>query len=214
RGATPRAAAFATLTPPHATTLILTHHTCLVEIQGSGFLSEPPNIGMTADALYAAVSENFIENDGSLPGVEIICPDVESLSLLYRTLRDHSAAGEGDAECWSVEDECQRLVRDYSNIAAEVASGRVNACHFVFDDLRVEEELIPGIGVFVWRDRIGLDWRMGPAWTVDEIFRFFVLLNRLVVLCVDNRLVSEEPEGPPDPAGFMNSWKAFSDQIR
>lgn len=164
---------------------------------------------MTRDELFAEVSGNFTQDDGSLPGVEVIFPDPGELGAGYKLLCEHSATGDAGAECWHALENRTEFARNFDNIATEVASGRINPFHFVLDDLTVEEKLLPDVGVFVDPDRLGLDWRMGPAWDADGVFGFFALLRRLIEAHPGSCLLPERDEGPPDATSFLVAWDRF-----
>ena len=65
------------------------------------------------------------------------------------------------------------------NAATLVVEGRAEPFHCLCQGLSYEGEILPDIGVFVFDDRIALDYRMGQEWDARKLKALFGLLKEL-----------------------------------
>jgi hypothetical protein len=65
------------------------------------------------------------------------------------------------------------------NAAALVIQSGAEAFHIVCQGLSYGSEVIPYLGVFVFDDRINLDYRMGAEWNAAKLKALFGMLQEI-----------------------------------
>lgn len=157
--------------------------------------------------LWEQVCENFSQDDGSLPAVEIVNLTPQDVSTLYALIRAGSRLVSAVA-LWDLVSERDRAIDDVGNAGALVATGQLAPFHFVVDQVNAPEHAIPPLGVQVFQECIAIDWRMGPDWGHEEVWAFFVWLQDLVSRTQAGFLELAD-DGPPEGEKFMAAWAQF-----
>ena len=95
------------------------------------------------------------------------------------------------------------------NAAALVASGLAAPFHFCISNLHVNGVELPVLGVFVFKDAIEIDYRMGPHWGPAEVEAFFGLLREICEFTPGAMIRPADCEGPPNSERFSEAWTEF-----
>jgi hypothetical protein len=158
---------------------------------------------------FELVSPCFIEDDGSLPGVEIANLTSSEIKAIYDSIRSRSKIASENAVLWIESEQRDVPLDSVPNAAALVAEGIADSFHFCFTDLRIGTVELPMLGLFVFADFIELDYRMGPHWTLETIDGFFRLL--LEIRSIAPGLIIRFPsvEAPPDSDRFLDVWREY-----
>lgn len=159
--------------------------------------------------LWSEFRHHFDTDDGSLPGIDIEGLSGAQVGATYRFLR---SIGDSVADCvppaqfWHRTKNAAVAVDAVPNLPELVVTGEAESPHFCLT-FHFEGISIPPIGLAVFRDAIGLDFRMGPEWTPDCVRAFLRLLQALRALSPQSRFSFTSEFG--DPAGFLASWERF-----
>lgn len=167
------------------------------------------------DWLWEELHGFFEVDDGSLPEILIHFRNPEAIESGYLFLRDLAVDVSPDpAVFWSVADNAERPVDTVPNAAALVVRGDAEPFHAVFGGIRMGEVTIPDLGVFVFHDHLGVDYRMGSEWHGEEVRALFDLLLRLSDL--DPGPVLSLSCMPPEveEVRFHEAWNRFVKEHR
>jgi hypothetical protein len=162
-----------------------------------------------SDRLWQQVSECFDTDDGSLPGIEVAKLSPDGVAAVYTMLRQRSRLATESPEFWSRTLEASLPVDSVPNAAALVAAGQADAFHHCIAGVVAAGVELPVLGVFVWPDRIELDYRMGREWGPTQVAGFFELLWDCCALDSAAGVVPAETEGPPYPDRFARAWASY-----
>jgi len=158
--------------------------------------------------LWQSVRRCFEENDGSLPTIELKNLSPPELGSRYAAILD-SGSVPADATFWDNIDETERRLKDVDNAASLVANRQAAPFHFTIDDVRANDAAIPTLGIHVFQDMLAVDYRMGPEWSPDGVFAFFLWLEALLERTQSGELAPSTSEGPLEPEAFLSAWKLF-----
>ncbi|UHQ56258.1 hypothetical protein [Microbulbifer sp. YPW16] len=129
------------------------------------------------------LSEYFVTDDGSLPEVQVSFSVPSLVPVAFKHLYDRGArnvtANGGDL--WIKTSKIEKPFLGHED-AALVASGDAEAFHVVLAGIAGSSTPIPDLGVFVYKDGLDFDYRMGAAWGKSEIQSFLTLLGQLCEL--------------------------------
>ena len=126
------------------------------------------------------LSQYFLNDDGSLPEVEIAFQAESSVATAFELLyvlgaKNVTASG---GYVWI---RAAQVEKPFSGSAdALLVAGRLaDPFHVVLGGIRGTDQVIPDLGIFVSTDGLVLDYRMGPEWGQAEIESFLELLRKL-----------------------------------
>jgi hypothetical protein len=164
-----------------------------------------------SEIFWAQVAECFNTDDGSLPGIEIGKLSAEGVAAIYAMLRRRSRLAGELPVFWSRTEEASLLVDSVSNAATLVASGQAEAFHHCIAGVIAAGVELPILGVFVWRDIVELDYRMGTEWRPPQVVGFFELLRDCCAIDAGAVVAPAEFEGPPNPERFAQAWAHYNE---
>ena len=122
----------------------------------------------------------FDTHDGSLPEVVVAFPpgQVRAAFRLLFDLGARDASAGGGATLWVPDTESERTFSGPEDLDL-VLSGRVEPFHILLGGIAIEGCMLPDLGVFVDRESLVLDYRMGDEWDESRVRAFLRLLGRL-----------------------------------
>lgn len=164
--------------------------------------------------LWAAVSDCFDTDDGSLPGVFVSSLQPDEVAAIYAMLRQRSQPAGEPTEFWSEAKQASLPIDSVSNAAALVAAYEAAPFHFCIEGIAAGGVRLPVLGVFVFHESIELDYRMGAEWGPAEVHGFFELLRECCNLARGPTIIMPECEGPPYPDRFLQAWASYMDDNR
>lgn len=162
--------------------------------------------GNLDDDTFQLLRGCFEHDDGSLPGVELDGLTHQQLTDIYAYIRQGSRVSTKGPEFWHRRQHRSVALDAVPNAAELVASGDADAFHFCFTGLRVGAVELPELGLFVFRDSVELDYRMGAHWTREAIAAFFGLLRELCRIAPQATVGVPSVEPPPEPDRFLDAW--------
>lgn len=135
------------------------------------------------DWLWSELGELFQDDDGTLPDVWIDYTSSAPVPIAYRLLASRSQrVVTQHPSIWSTKGDWERPLDSVPNPAELVVSGEADAFHVVFGGVAWKGVVIPDLGVSVFAQGLGLDYRKGPKWGPRELGAFFELLKELTLL--------------------------------
>jgi hypothetical protein len=164
-----------------------------------------------------SIESCFGENDGSLPGIELKFGNPDEVLRVYEFLISRSTITTPDATYWDEQKQCDVKIATVPHSAMLVAHGVASHFHHCVGGLLIDGTVLPELGLFVFKDSIEIDYRMGPEWTRNCILAFLELLHRLVRLAPSAEVSSAVVEEMPDADSFLSFWREYhrrrSDQV-
>lgn len=146
-----------------------------------------------AQWLWEYLRDLFEVDDGSLPEFNVQFADSHAVIAGFALLRERARGIESpDANFWSKISNSQQPVKSVPNAAALVVTGEAEPFHVVLEGVESDGVRLPSIGVSIFPDLIGLDYRMGPGWNPTTVAALFNLLADLAKLDAEARLALEE----------------------
>lgn len=161
---------------------------------------------------WQIASINFCEDDGSLPTVEFDQLLPESIGKLYRFVSKSGYCVTESPTVW--DDQAQQDVPLLSvcDPCKWVHDGRTDSFHCCFGGISIDGTVIPTLGIFVFKDAVEIDFRMGKDWNPENVEAFFKLLARLKSLAPESRIRSAQSEGLMDEASFLKALHLYLDE--
>ena len=154
---------------------------------------------------------NFREDDGSLPTIEFDELRESSVASIFGQFRSRGSFAGAEPTVWDKPGEIERPLRSLEDPCELLFEGRIEPFHCCFDGIEFDQTQLPRLGLFVFRDSIEIDYRMGPernARTTDSFLRFIAHLKALAPEAV---VKSAEGEGVPDEDAFFSALRAYLD---
>jgi hypothetical protein len=126
------------------------------------------------------LADYFNSDDGSLPEIEVCFGSGEDVVAGRKHLFAHGArdVSVGGTSLW-IKDSGERRPFEDPDDAELVVAGVAESFHIVLADIACAGSTLPDVGVFVSRDELVLDYRMGPEWGSIEIDALLKLLHGL-----------------------------------
>ncbi len=161
---------------------------------------------------WQITSVNFRDDDGSLPTIVFDHVKPASVKKLYRFIRENGQCVSKSPTVWdnrhcadvplmSIDDPCDWL-----------QAGRADAFHCCFGGISMHGTVIPDLGIFVWENKIEIDFRMGKAWNSENVDAFFRFLAYLHSLAPESRIRSDELDQLTDEKSFMAALHPYLDE--
>ena len=129
--------------------------------------------------LWEQLHNLFDTNDGSLPDIELNNLTTDQVENIYLYLRLSSKLISHSSYFWSFITDEEILVDSVENAASLVVNDEAECFHILIGGLCFGGTSIPDLGVFVSRDSICLDYRMGQEWGSTELGALFILFSRI-----------------------------------
>lgn len=157
---------------------------------------------------FQSIQDCFLHDDGSLPGIELRFGHVREIPGVYEFLLARSRITTPEASFWDEVAEREVRLDSVPNAASFVVNGTTD-CFRLCVKTQVAGVDLPELGLFVFRENLELDGRMGPEWTEDKVLAFFELLHLLKELAPSLELANPDLEGVVNPAAFFRFWDAY-----
>lgn len=145
------------------------------------FMEDP--MEMAIKQSWGTLRTHFLEDDGSLPEVELTNLTPQEIAAVFSRLWDRA---EWDSESLASyhhrETEEDRTIHHPASVAKLVCNGEANSVHVLLKGLSHEGHTIPDLGVFVHPDSIELDYRKGSGWGVTQLAGLFDLLYEVTII--------------------------------
>jgi hypothetical protein len=155
---------------------------------------------------------NFINDDGSLPGVDFRGLTTESLRSITNHFFKSGELTDKSATFWDNRFEKDIELRRVADPAELVTSGAACPFHCCFSGITWNQLELPVLGLFVFQDSVEIDYRMGSEWTPDTVDAFFCLIAHLISIAPEATVVSAEQEGLPFPDRFDEALDHYAPQ--
>jgi hypothetical protein len=154
----------------------------------------------------------FVEDDGSLPGIELKFGNPDEVPRVYEFLVSRSTITTPNATYWDEQKQCDVRIDTVPHPAMLVARGFASHFHHCVAGLSIDGTVLPELGVFVFKDSIEIDYRMGPEWTRNCILAFLELIHRLHCLAPSAELSCAVVEEMPASDSFLLAWREYHRQ--
>ena len=162
-------------------------------------------------AAWEIAKRNFTDDDGSLPGIEFACLSPEGVRSLVAFFRRHGTITTENATLYDSSRGIEVLINQCVDPAGLVLSGKTDSFHCCFDGISHGGTAIPVLGLFVFRDCVEIDYRMGSVWNPENVDAFFRLLVQLKFLAPEAIVGSTESEGLPYPQDFKTAFNRYAE---
>ena len=134
---------------------------------------------LITDYLWDQLHDLFDTDDGMLPDIELRDLRGNEVEGIYAFLRSRSEIIPPGTSFWSNTEQRSVPVDTVENAARLVVVGEGQPFHVLLHGLTFAGATIPDLGVFVWQNEIGLDYRMGPDWNPTRLRALFECLYQL-----------------------------------
>jgi hypothetical protein len=129
--------------------------------------------------LWKQLHHLFDTNDGSLPSIELNNLNTQEIERIYLYLRSQSELVSIGSYFWSTVAEEEIPIDSVENAAHLVIIGEAEDFHLVVSGLTFGDAVIPDLGIFVFKNLIELDYRMGEEWGIAEVDALFMLFSKI-----------------------------------
>lgn len=129
---------------------------------------------MTAAELWDQLHDLFDTNDGSLPDIEINNLSGSEVVAICAYLQSQFELTSNQQYLWSKNKDKDVPFDSAENAVYLVATGEAEQMHLAMRGLISDATTIPNIGIFAYKDSIGLYYRMGPEWGLVELNALFL----------------------------------------
>ena len=127
------------------------------------------------------LSRYFEKNDGSLPEIEIEFSNAKSLQRAFSHFFDLGAKNiAGNASYLWLRKERREEPFSGPEDAALVTDGKADPFHVVLGSIKIDDQQLPALGVFVDQSSLVIDYRMGPDWSRAKVGALIELLKSLI----------------------------------
>jgi len=127
------------------------------------------------------IADLFLHFDGMLYGVYLEDLTLKEVENIYGWLRQHSLPPHENNSFWSVDnDDTLQLISKADNPIAFLASGKCYSFNHQLHNLKLDDQIIDDLGVWVDSDSIELNWGGVADWDMDQISAFLIYLKNLV----------------------------------
>jgi hypothetical protein len=128
--------------------------------------------------LWRRLHHLFEEDDGSLPDIFVEGLHDSQLTDVYRFVRSHSRIYD-DPGLWTLETKRDTPIRELDDPVKLLIDGKVDPFVHGLEDFEVDGTKLPLVIVFVWRDFMILNYRMGEEWGPRQLHALFRFLSTL-----------------------------------
>jgi hypothetical protein len=163
---------------------------------------------------WDVAKRNFTDDDGSLPGIEFTRLSPESVRRLVDFFRRHGTITTANATLHDNSREADVPLHELNDPVGLVLSGTADSFHCCFGGITHGGVAIPVLGLFVFRDCVEIDYRMGAEWNRDNVDAFFRLLAHLKLFAPEANIDSAENEGLPYPEDFKVALDQYTEMQR
>ena len=162
-------------------------------------------------AIWDLVQDLFEEEDGSLPDILIAEIAPEAIARVYGYLRTHSTVITKYPYFWDKARNQEAHVDSVPNAAQRLLEGMAEPFHIVLRGLTFRNTEIPDLGVFVFADKIILDYHAGKEWSESQVLALFELLRHICNIDPNARIKYDEDSVPDFKQRFQRAWSMFQE---
>jgi hypothetical protein len=157
----------------------------------------------------------FGTDDGSLPDIELNNLVKGDVILGYEFIRDHASyISSKEPSYWSTLENCDVQFSYSDNIAALVVSGTADPIHLCFDGITSPSgKRIPELGLYIFKDGLSLDYRMGPDWNKEAIQGLLELISSLPINHDSLEIEHKSNLDDYDGSIFKSCFQAYKNSI-
>lgn len=120
----------------------------------------------------------FETNDGSLPDLEVRYSVAANIPIAFAHLFACGGRIVNARTVWMRDSQSEKLVTGPKD-AELVVAGTADSFHVLLAGVVCTGIELPDLGVFVFPDSLGIDYRMGPEWGREQVHGFIELLRQL-----------------------------------
>jgi hypothetical protein len=165
------------------------------------------------DSHWSQLRDLFADDDGSLSEIELTHMDPAAIPGVFATLwrRGHDATAGGASYCdrRDGQDKPIASAEDAANAAVLVCNQEAESVHVVIGGLGSAEYRVPDLGVLVHPEGLVLDYRMGPAWGLQQLAALFELF-----LTIAEAEPALEVHHEYSVEAFDAAWKQYREASR
>ncbi len=158
---------------------------------------------------WQITSFNFREDDGSLPTVEFNQLNAESVANIYRFIRANGHCVSDSPTVWDTLKQSDIPLMPLDDPCEWLQEGRIDSFHCCFGGISVDGIVIPDLGIFVFKDAVQIDFRMGKEWSAINVDAFFRMLAYLKSIAPESKIKSAESEGLVDEESFLTALRPY-----
>jgi hypothetical protein len=159
--------------------------------------------------LWYALHSLFDTDDGSLP--EIWIDDLSDLGVenIFAFLRSRGTTLPEEPCYWDYRLQREMPIDSVPNAAQLVIQGEAAPFHVVMQGLSFSETTIPDLGIFIFSQRIIIDYRMGSAWGPAELIALFEMFKEIHRLDPDATIRLPHEVLPTMRSQFERVWHDY-----
>jgi hypothetical protein len=147
--------------------------------------------------------------DGDLPELRLSGVPGDQLQPIWEHLR--AAAGSlAPGALWRDDEQRAAPLDGTPDAAALVAAGRAPFFHALLREVRIRDEVLPDLGVFVFPDEIALDYQPGRQWNADAFVALLTLIHQLHKLAPDATVTTQGELASEYREAFERAYAEFS----
>jgi hypothetical protein len=125
----------------------------------------------------AEIAELFLHRDGSLPGVYFENLSEIDVKNIYGWLAAHSSRPNDKCFYWSISQQDNVPLNSVANPAALLFSGETESFCYQLRDLRLGDQVLNDLSIYVHPDMIELYWGGEADWNLERINAFISYLK-------------------------------------
>lgn len=154
---------------------------------------------------WSIAHDNFGDDDGSLPGILISNLNSKAVRTIYDYFRAHGTIETENPTIYVESKKADIPLEDAKNAAQLVTGGGSHSFHCCFSGINYYSQQFPTLGLFVFKDAVEIDYRMGSHWNRENVNALFAFLAYLQSLCPGCTVASATTEGLPNPGSFRQA---------
>lgn len=153
----------------------------------------------------------FVEDDGSLPDIELNQLTGEEVIEGYEFVRKQSThISSKEPHYWSKNRDCEVPILFEDNPSRLVVSGDAEPFHLCFDGIHSPSgKAIPELGLFVYSDGLSFDYRMGPQWNIEAVEGLIEFIAEMSRGYKSMQITHKTNINDIDGAIFEAHWEAY-----
>ncbi|MEO0802641.1 MAG: hypothetical protein AAFY57_10245 [Cyanobacteria bacterium J06642_2] len=161
---------------------------------------------------WRIASDNFRIDDGSLPSIDFAGLTPASVRAIFEFFRENGECVTESPTLWDSDIEADVPLMPIVDPCALIQQGRTDSFHCCFGSIRIDSVELPVIGTFVFRNSVGLDYRMGSQWNSRNVDAFFKLIAHLKTLAPESTIKSTPSEGLVNERSFLQALNTYTDE--
>ncbi len=164
--------------------------------------------------LFNKIGDFFTVDDGSFPEICICHLDQEEIADGYLLMRNSASFVVGAPMFQNLLENREMPLSECENPAKLVCEGNARPFHFMLRQLKLENCVIPELGIFILDNAIALDFQKGRYWGEKEIEGLFLLLYWLRKNSTKSIIRLEDILNPADKENFFAAYDEFTFKLQ